>query len=281
MQHDHFKTLLRSNRGLLGSWSTFASFSSTEVMTTLGFDFIVLDMQHCELTQSSFPALFGAFRHPAPVPVVRVSQNDYHLINWLADQGAPALIVPMVNSVEEAQRAVAGAKFPPTGRRSFGPQRAAGYGADIEGYIARADEALTLIVQIEHVNAVRDIQNILAVPGIDAVFMGPNDLAFSRLQPGESIFSAPGRPDASKEGVSSWTAFARTAEVMALCEEVLRAAQAACLPFGTTAGSIEEARQWLAKGASFATFGNDFLFLRAGAKQLCGALNPQPASGWK
>ena len=240
-------------------------------MTTLGFDFIVLDMQHCELTQAQFPALFGAFRQPVPVPVVRVPQNDYHIINWLADQGAPALIVPMLNSVEEARRAVAGAKFPPLGRRSFGPQRAALYGADIEGYVAQADDLLTLIIQIEHVDAVRDIHRILEVPGIDAVFMGPNDLAFSRLQPGESIF----QPGARKEGVGQWTAFARTPEVMALCEKVLRAAQAAGIPFGITADSITEAREWLAKGASLVTFGNDFLFIRAGAQQLCGELKPQ------
>ncbi len=237
-------------------------------MTNLGFDFLVLDMQHCELTQAQFPAILGAFREGGPVPVVRAPKNDYHIINWLFDQGVGGVLVPMVNSVEDARRAVAAAKFPPLGNRSFGPYRAATYSFNAQRYMAEADELATLIIQIESEDAVRNIEKILEVPGIDAVFVGPNDLAFSMLKPGQS-FSKPSAGSGAADGAKQWTAFARTPEVLALCEEIHLKAKAASIPFGMTSGSIEEARGWLDKGASLMTFGSDFLFIRSGAKHLC------------
>jgi 4-hydroxy-2-oxoheptanedioate aldolase len=275
MSHS-FAKQLREGRGLLGSWCTFASFASAEVMTNLGFDFLVLDMQHCELSQSHFPAILGAFREGGPTPVVRAPNNDYHIINWLFDQGIGAVIVPMVNSVEDARRAVEAAKFPPLGRRSFGPYRAATYSFNAQQYMSEADERATLIIQIESEDAARDVDRIMEVPGIDAVFVGPNDLAFSMLKPGQS-FSKPSGGAGAGDGASQWTAFARTPEVLALCEEIHRKALAASMPFGMTSGTIEEARSWLAKGASLMTFGSDFLFIRAGAKHLCTMPESAPA----
>jgi 4-hydroxy-2-oxoheptanedioate aldolase len=262
--------------GLLGAWCSFASFASAEVMTNLGFDFLVLDMQHCELTQSQFPAILGAFREGGPTPVVRAPKNDYHIINWLFDQGVGAVLVPMVNSVEEARKAVDAAKFPPLGRRSFGPYRASGYSFNAQQYMAEADQRATLIIQIESEDAARNVERILEVPGIDAVFVGPNDLAFSMLKPGES-FAKPSDGAGAVDGAKQWTAFARTPEVLALCDEIFRKAKAASIPFGMTSGSIQEARGWLQKGASLMTFGSDFLFMRAGAKHLCEMPETKPA----
>ena len=268
-----FGRRLKETTGLLGSWCTFASFASTEVMTQLGFDFLVLDMQHCELTQSQFPGLLGAFCRADLTPVVRAPQNDYHIINWLFDQGAGAVLVPMVDTPEDARRAVEAAKYPPVGKRSFGPYRAARYSFQVPQYMAEANDLATLIVQLESEEAVRNVNAILQVQGIDAVFMGPNDLAFSMLRTGQSFAQRPG--GAAAEGLQQWTAFARTPEVLALCAEVARKAAAIGIPFGMTAGSIQEARQLLREGASFVTFGSDFLFLRAGAKHLCEELPAQ------
>ncbi len=261
-----FGRRLKAQPGLLGSWCTFASFASTEVMTHLGFDFLVLDLQHCEITQSHFPSLLGAFGQGGPYAVVRAAQNDYHLINWLFDQGVSAVMVPMVNSAAGARQAVDAAKFPPLGQRSFGPYRAASYSFGVPAYMADADQRATLIVQVESADAARNVGEILEVPGIDAVFIGPNDLAFSMRREGETFFD-PSTGGDTNEGARQWTSFARTPEVLALCDNVLREAQHAGVPFGMTAGSIEEATEWFNKGASFMTLGSDFLFLRAGAKQ--------------
>src|SRR5713226_6839588 len=272
-----FGNKLREGRGLLGSWCTFASFASAEVMTNLGFDFLVLDMQHCEITQAQFPGILGAFRDDGPTPVVRAPKNDYHIINWLFDPGVGAVLVPMVNSVEDARRAVEAAKFPPLGRRSFGPYRAATYSFNAARYMAEADERSTLIIQIESADAASHAEELMAVPGIDAVFVGPNDLAFSMLKPGQS-FSKPTEGSGAADGARQWTAFARTPEVLALCDEIFAKAKAANMPFGMTSGSIEEARGWLAKGASLMTFGSDFLFIRAGANALCTMPEKKPAA---
>jgi len=253
---------------LLGSWCTFTSFASAEVMTSLGFDFLVLDMQHCELTQAQFPAILGAFREGGPTPVVRAPKNDYHIINWLFDLGVGAVLVPMVNSVEEARRAVDAAKFPPFGRRSFGPYRASTYSLTAQRYMQEADDLATLIVQVESISGAQQIEGILAVPGVDALFLGPNDLAFSMLKPGQS-FSEVSSGSGSRD-LKQWSAFARTPEVVDLCGEIFEKVKAASVPFGMSAGSIEEARGWFEKGASLMTFGSDFLFMRAGAKHLCG-----------
>jgi 2-keto-3-deoxy-L-rhamnonate aldolase RhmA len=247
----------------LGAWCTFASFASAEVMTHLGLDFLVLDLQHCELAMSHFPAILGAFRKNKPAPVVRIPEVNYHSINWLFDQGVRAILAPMVNSAEIARKAVEASKFPPVGRRSFGPYRAAQYSFAVSEYMSQADALATLIVQIESIDGARNIDDILALPGVDAIFMGPNDLAFSMLREGESLFSSSG-----KAAAAQWTGFARTPAVMEMCEHVLRRCQAAGMPFGTTASSIEEARLWLDRGARFMTCGSDFLFMREGAKRM-------------
>lgn len=247
--------------GVTGAWCGFSSFASAELMALLPFDFLVFDMQHCEVGLSDFPALLGALPSGRrPFAVARPPENAYHAINWLLDQGADGVLVPMTNSPEDARRAVRAAKYPPLGRRSFGPFRAARYGTALDEYIPNANQRAALIVQIEDHNAARGIDEILAVEGIDAVFMGPNDLAYSMLRPGQEL-----RGDASQ-----WTAFARTPEVLALCEHVMERCRAADVPFGMTGASMEDARAWLDRGASFATFGSDFLFLRRGAELLCG-----------
>src|SRR5262249_34116103 len=153
----------------------------------------------------------GAFCEGGPAVVVRAPKNDYHFINWLFDQGVNAVLVPMVNSVEDARRAVQAAKFPPLRGRSFGPYRAATYSVNAQRYMAEADERSTLIIQIESAEAARNAEAIMAVPGIDAVFVGPNDLAFSMLQPGQS-FSKPSSGSGAADGAAQWTAFARTPE---------------------------------------------------------------------
>jgi len=252
--------------GVLGAWASFASFSCVELMAELGFDFVVLDMQHCEITASHLPGLLGAFGRTNCSAVVRVAQNDYHLINWLCDMGVDGVLVPMVNSIEDARSAINAAKYPPTGKRSFGPFRAARYGAGMGAYMEEPDSHTALILQIEDARLAANAGEVLSLPGIDAAFVGPNDIAFSMLKEGERV----------KANAGQWTAFARTPEVLDLCSEVMRSAQKAGVPFGMTAGSWAEARQWLERGASFATFGSDFMFLRAGAEHL---RRPEPSEG--
>jgi 2-keto-3-deoxy-L-rhamnonate aldolase RhmA len=251
----------------LGSWCSFGSFACTEMMARLGFDFLVLDTQHSELTMAHFPGLLGAFGATPTLAVVRAAKNDYHMINWLFDQGVDGVMVPMIETADDARRAVEAAKYPPLGRRSFGPYRAARYGMIVEEYMPRADRSSTLIVQLESHIAVRNVEAILAVRGVDAVFIGPNDLALSMLKENETLVR-PAQGDDAGDVSKRWTNFARTPEVLAHCETVLRAAQAAGIPFGMTSGSMNESLEWFEKGASFMTVGNDFQFVQVGARQM-------------
>ena len=262
-----FSERLRSGSKLLGSWCTFSSYCSVEVMTELGLDFLILDLQHSEVTQSDFPAAFGAFRGTTVTPVVRAPENDYHIINWLFDQGVGAVMVPLVNTVEAARRAVKAAKFPPLGKRSFGPYRAARYSFGAQEYMADADQRATLIIQIESADAIRNLDEILAIDGVDAIFVGPNDVAFSMLNPGQSLVKPAGEASEG-DGASSWTAFARSPELMELCGEALRKASATGIPYGMTGGTRKEVDEWYAKGAAYMTLGSDFLFMRAGAAKI-------------
>jgi 2-keto-3-deoxy-L-rhamnonate aldolase RhmA len=241
-----------------GGWCGFASVGSVDLMAHLGYDFLLLDLQHCEITMPHVPALLGAIGSTGPYSVVRVAQNDYHSINWLFDQGVDGVLVPMVNSVADARRAVEAAKFPPVGRRSFGPFRAARYGIELDTYIPNADNRSALIIQIEDYRAVDVIDEILGVEGIDGVFMGPNDLGYSLLKPGQSF----------QGNAQHWSAFTRTPEVISLCEHVMKRCNAAGMPFGMTTPTTEEAQSWLQRGAQFVTFGSDWLFLRAGWQHL-------------
>lgn len=254
---------------VLGGWCTFTSFASAEIMAGLGYDFLIFDLQHGEATAANFPTLLGALKGTGVESVVRVPQNNYHGIHWCFDQGFSGVLVPTVNTAAEARAAVAAAKFPPLGQRSFGPYRAAAYGANVREYMATADARSTLILQIESEEAVSNLDEILGVPGIDAIHMGPNDLAFSLLKPGDSVLSATAG-GAAGGGPQNWTAFARTPRVLEICDEVRTRAKAAGIPFGMTAGTRAEAREWLQKGASFVTYGSDFGFLRSGAETLLG-----------
>jgi 4-hydroxy-2-oxoheptanedioate aldolase len=247
--------------GLQGTWCGFASVAAVEAMTTLGFDFLVLDLQHSEISLAHIPALLGAVRSGGTTAVVRAPRNDYHAINWLCDQGVDGVLAPMVNSLDDAVQAVRAAKYPPLGKRSFGPIRASRYGAALAGYMAEPDSHTALIVQIEDAAAIGDIDRIVATPGVDAVFMGPNDIAFSLLAPGEKMDG-----DADQ-----WSAFARTPRVLDLCRSAMRACRRAGVPFGMTAANGAEARQWLDDGAQFVTFGSDAGFLRAGSRCVRGA----------
>ena len=255
---------LRAGRAL-GGWCTFRSFACAELMAHVGYDFLVFDLQHGELALSDFPALLGALNGTGVHPVVRVPQNDPHAIHACLDLGASGAIVPSVDGVDDARRAVAAAKYPPLGRRSFGPYRSSGYGRDVAGATARADRDTALILQLESAAAVKAAPEIAALPGVDAVMMGPNDLAFSLLGPGQSVLDATAPCAGAAGGAVNFTTFARTPRVLALCADALAAARGAGKPFGMTAGTVAEAREWFDRGAAFATCGSDWGLLRAAA----------------
>ncbi len=167
----------------LGAWLSIPSSFSAEVMAHQGFDWVCIDMQHGVIDYQVALTMLQAIGTTATIPIVRVPWNEPGIIGKALDAGALGVIIPMVNSVEEARQAVAACRYFPKGARSFGPTRASYYaGTD---YFAGANDQVACIPMIETKQAVDRLDDILAVPGIDAVYVGPADLSITLgLPPG-------------------------------------------------------------------------------------------------
>ena len=166
-----------------GSWLSIPSSFSAEVMAHQGFDWVCIDMQHGVIDYQVALTMLQAIGTTETIPIVRVPWNEPGIIGKVLDAGAMGVIIPMVNSVEEAKAAVAACRYFPQGARSFGPTRASYYaGTD---YFAGANREIACIPMIETKQAVERLDDILAVPGIDAVYVGPADLSITYgLPPG-------------------------------------------------------------------------------------------------
>jgi 2-dehydro-3-deoxyglucarate aldolase len=163
----------------LGSWMSMAHVSIAEILAAAGYDWVVVETEHTAIDVSEVLPLMVAIERRGAVPLVRLAWNDPIQCKAVLDSGAGGVIVPMVNTRADAERAVAAAKYPPDGIRGVGLARAQGYGQDFDRYVERANADTLVVLQIEHVDAVEQIDEILAVPGVDATFIGPYDLSMS------------------------------------------------------------------------------------------------------
>ena len=179
------KEALRENKLSVGSWITLAHPAIAEMMARAGFDWLTIDMEHSAIDLGDAQILMQVIELSGVTPLVRVGENDSYLIKRVMDAGAKGVIVPMVNSKEEAIRAVEAVKYPPFGKRGVGLGRAQGYGLEFEKYKKWVRKESIVIVQVEHIDAVRNLEAILAVKGVDGFIVGPYDLSGSLGVPGE------------------------------------------------------------------------------------------------
>jgi 4-hydroxy-2-oxoheptanedioate aldolase len=177
MRENAMRKLWQEDRPALGGWLSIPSAFSAEVMAHQGLDWLCVDMQHGLIDYDTALAMLQAISTTATTPIVRVPWNDQAIIMKMLDAGAYGVIVPMVNTRADAEAAVAACRYPPQGIRSFGPIRAVYYaGFD---YFAYANREVCCIPQIETATAVENLDEILSVPGVDAVYIGPMDLSIS------------------------------------------------------------------------------------------------------
>ena len=172
-----------------GGWLSVGHTMTAEVMGSIGFDYLCVDMQHGTADYSQAFAMLQTLRSSPSAPVARVPWNEPGIIGRMLDAGAVGIIVPMVNSVEEAEAAVAACRYPPDGARSWGPIRPARIHEDYSP--ASANAGVACIPMIETAQAVAALDDILQVPGIDAVYVGPADLSISYGQPPASDNDGP------------------------------------------------------------------------------------------
>ena len=181
----NLKTKLKNNQLTIGSWITLGHPAIAEIMAQSGFDWLTVDMEHSAITMHEAQQLIQVIELSGCVPLVRVGSNDPNLIKRVMDAGAHGVIVPMVNSASDARAAVRAVKYPPYGTRGVGLARAQGYGVDFENYKDWVEKESIVIVQIEHIDAVNNIEEILSTDGVDAFIIGPYDLSGSLGIPGE------------------------------------------------------------------------------------------------
>jgi len=179
------KKKLHAGKLTVGSWITLAHPAIAEIMAKAGFDWLTVDLEHSVITIREAEELIRVIDLCNVTPLVRLSANDPVQIKRVMDAGARGIIVPMVNSAEDARKAVEALHYPPEGRRGVGLARAQGYGSSFEKYKEWLDQESIVIVQIEHIKAVENLDAIMSVEGIDGFIVGPYDLSGSLGIPGQ------------------------------------------------------------------------------------------------
>ncbi|KQS97450.1 HpcH/HpaI aldolase family protein [Cellulomonas sp. Leaf395] len=239
--------LATADRPLVGMWVCTGSPLVAEICAGSGVDLLLIDMEHSPNGLESVLSQLQAVAAYPVTPVVRVPIGDVVTIKQVLDLGAQNLLVPMVSSAQEAQAVVEAVRYPPRGRRGVGSAlaRSARWNR-VEGYLDDADEHVSLIVQIETVEGVAAAEAIAAVDGVDAVFVGPADLAASM-----GLLGRQSHPD-----------------VVAAVHRTFDAVRAAGKPVGVNAFDPALARRYVDAGATFVLVGSDVTLLARGSEQL-------------
>lgn len=237
-----FKQALQQNRRQVGLWVTFAHQPIAEVLADSGFDWLLFDMEHSPTDLHQVGQQLLAVRDRAVAPIVRVPILDMGWIKRVLDAGAPNIMVPNVRSAAEARDAVAFTRFAPEGLRGVAGSTRAGNYTRYKDYMARANDEIGVVVQIESREALDELDAICRVPGVDAVFIGPSDLAASLGHRGQSNHP----------------------EVQAAIAQAFRTANAAGKAAGVLAAD-GKADHYFEAGATMVGVGTDLHLLIAGA----------------
>ncbi|MBM7608430.1 2-keto-3-deoxy-L-rhamnonate aldolase RhmA [Lysinibacillus composti] len=185
MMKNSLKEKLKSGKCVYGPFMMTASTDTAEILANVGCDMIMIDGEHGAMGFETAGKMISQIKYTQTTPLLRVPWNDLTMVKQGLDTGASGIMIPMINSKEEAERAIQYCHYPPNGVRGFGAGRASLFGINTESYWEYAKEELLVILQVEHVKAVENIDEILSVPGIDVVFIGPMDLSVSMGVKGE------------------------------------------------------------------------------------------------
>jgi len=240
---------LKKGKPLVGTLLTVDSTEVAEALALSGFDWIFVDLEHGSLSLHDAQRALQAIANRCHT-LVRVPDGTTENIKRVLDMGCSGIIVPMVNTAAYAQRIAALSKYPPVGERSVGIGRAQGYGLRFTEYLEVANEQTTVVVQIEHRDAVADVNQIVAVPGIDAVFVGPYDLSNSM-----GLVGQVSHPD-----------------VRAAIDKVRAACAQTNLPTGIFCSTAEQAVREIKAGVTLLAVGADISLMTNSAKLLMDAV---------
>jgi len=242
------KEKLRNRERLFAGWVSYAHPSITETLARAGFDFIAIDMEHSTITVEQAQRIIAACQGEGTLCLPRPVSHSNDWIKPLLESGADGIIVQMVNTPSEVENLLSHFKYPPNGHRSFGVNRAQGYGFDFDSYIQAWNETSTFIIQVESIEAVENINELLSFEDVDGVMVGPYDISGSLGVPGQ--MSHPDVIKASKK-------------VIVACEK-----------YGKSCGTqvadatMENVKKLFELGYTYAILGSDLFVLWKWAEQM-------------
>ena len=237
------KEILQNGKPAIGTWLACSDPYFVEMMADLGFDWLIVDMEHIPISQETLRTMLMACKGSQSTVVVRVANNSRDYIQAALDLGAQGVMVPMVNSRADAERAVEFSRYPPLGRRGFGPIRAGYYGKNEAVYRKAANEETLLFVQVETPEAITRAEEILQVKGINGLFIGNGDLA-----------------NFMNDGKTGSTV------VQKAVDDLIGLSISMSIPVGLPTWSPEEWSRYAQLGAQLLTIGSDMRFAATGGK---------------
>ncbi len=236
------KINLHSKQPSLGSWVTIGHPNVIDIMAKAPLDWLVIDMEHTSIGLETCQTLISLIQGHGKAALVRVPENEPVIIKKVLDCGADGIVVPMVNSKQDAEKAVSAAYYPPNGTRGVGLYRAQNYGVGFEEYKQKlANKEIIIIAQIEHIDAVYNLEDILSVKDIDGYIIGPYDLSGSMGYPGDYD------RDDVKDALN---------RVKKVCKQNNKS-----LGFHVISSKAEALQEKIDEGYNFLAFSLDFFFL--------------------
>ncbi|MDA4113938.1 MAG: aldolase/citrate lyase family protein [Thaumarchaeota archaeon] len=247
------KKKLGNGESAIGAWISSGSPNLVDLLRKLNFDWFVFDMEHSAISIETVGRMIQVLNGSTITPLVRVGQIDQAVLKVVLDSGAQGVVVPLVNTVEEAERAVRFCKYPPQGVRGVAATKASDYGMSLSNYIRTANEETAIIAQIETPQAVDNIKEILSVKGVDVAFVGPSDLTMTM-------------------GLMDDRSNPKVTEAML---KVLKACQDAGKTAGTMATSLDETKFAVQRGFRFISLASEMRFATMGARAFLEAAGRQ------
>jgi 4-hydroxy-2-oxoheptanedioate aldolase len=243
------KQKLKAGKASFGTWLSMGNLHATRVLARMGFDWLTLDMEHAPIDWSHAATIFAVVADAGCVPLVRVPEGNHYCIKRALDAGAWGIVVPMVNTVDQAVNAIAAAKYPPIGNRSAGGgMHSLNFAATVGEYYEQANDEILVVLQTESPMGVTNAEEIYRLPGCDAVFVGPVDLRFNmRTADG-------GRPT--------------DAEHEAMIQRVIQIGREAGTPTGIHVLAASDARCRAEQGMQFIAIGSDLRMLTSAAQDV-------------
>ncbi|MCI0457509.1 MAG: aldolase/citrate lyase family protein [Gemmataceae bacterium] len=249
MRANPVKKALKAGQPAVGTWLSLGSITASRFLARAGFAWLTVDIEHTLVDWETASHMFASIADAGCIALARVPSNRHDHIKRVLDNGAHGVVVPMVNSRAEAEAAVSACLYPPRGTRSVGGSvHALNFGASANDYYAHVDDELLIVLQCEHIQAVEDADSIFSVPGIDAIFVGPNDLA-------ASMRSKDGKPPSAEATDQAMK------HILATCKKHKVAAGLHC-------GSAEEALHRIEEGWQFLAIGSELRMMLGAAGEI-------------